>query len=576
MVNWRLADRSVDYLAEDVRVSPVQHFWSLAIEEQFYFLWPLLMLLVAVLGARRWRRGAFILLAGVTVLSFVWAVIQSHSNPAAAFFVSTTRIWELGLGALLALSAAKVVRIPAVLRAAGGWIGLLAIGYSVLFFAGTTVWPGANTLVPTVGAALMIASGIAPTPGSPQRLLSIAPMVWIGGLSYSLYLWHWPMIVGAEAYFGDMRLRYSVAVVLLSLIPAWLCHKYIENPIRFAAPFKPTSRALGFGAALTAMGVGFGFVLSTPIGLGAVTQEASPSESMGARALDSKANVGVVWSAIKSVDRMRPLPTDATNDRPAYYDDQPECQVPDGVAKPELCKFGDPNGQKTIVVVGDSKMGQWQSVLSTIAKRQHWKMVQITKSACTFADVNFQRENKLWTDCRQWGKSSLQEILKMKPDLVIASHGSRHALPAGKVNKSDRTPAALVQGLASYWRAMTEAGIPVVALLDNPTPNTVPVYECVAKHKKDLSRCAFGRSVGDSSSGAPQQRAAAREVPGVEIVDMADTLCPDGARCSAVIGNVLVYRQGSHITRTFADSAESRLSAELFRASSAGFGRKSG
>lgn len=358
-----------------------------------------------------------------------------------------------------------------------------------------------------------------------------------------------------------MRLRYSVAVVLLSLIPAWLCHKYIENPIRFGVPFKPPSRALGLGAALTAMGVGVGFVLSTSIGLGAVTHEA---------------NAGVVWSAIKSVDSMRPLPADATNDRPAFYDDQPECQVPDGVAKPELCKFGDPNGQKTVVIVGDSKMGQWESVLSTIAKRQHWKLVQIVKSACAFADVNFEREGKLWTDCRQWGKSTLQEILRMKPDLVITSHRAGDALPAGKTHSSDRTPAALEQGLASYWRTMTEAGIPVVALLDNPTPTTAPVYECAASHEKDLRKCAFDRSGAISISAAPVQRAAAKEVPGVEIVDMADTICPDGARCSAVIGNVLVYRQGSHITRTFADSAESRLSAELFGASGGRFGRKSG
>jgi peptidoglycan/LPS O-acetylase OafA/YrhL len=570
-VNWRLAGRSVDYLAEDVGASPVQHYWSLSVEEQFYLVWPLLILLVAIIWARRWRRGAFITLSTVTVLSFAWSVAQSHSSPQTAFFVSTTRIWELGIGALLALAATRVGRFPTALRAAAGWIGILAIAYAVLFFDGSTTWPGVNTLVPTVGAALMIASGIAPTPGSPQRLLSLAPMVWIGGLSYSLYLWHWPILIAAQAHFANLQVRYAVLLMLFSVVPAWLCHKYIENPIRFGKAFKPTRRALGLGAALTAVGIGIGFTLSASASIGGVVREATPTEALGARALLDKAYADVVWSDIASVKDMRPLATEAVLDRPPLYDDNPGCQVAGGVSKPKLCEFGDTSADRTIVIVGDSKIVQWETALSDLGKREGWKLVQITKSACAFTDAYVASGDT--AQCRAWGKAALQEILKMKPDLVIASHHKGVArLKLSTTPPS--TEAVMADGMASYWRTLTAAGIPTVTLLDNPGPPNQPVYECVAQHPKDLSQCAFSRTVGYQNSGAPAQRAAAAKVPGVKVIDMSDTICPDGDRCAAVIGNVLVYRQGSHLTRTYIDSAETQLAAKLYEVTGGSFGAR--
>jgi peptidoglycan/LPS O-acetylase OafA/YrhL len=572
VVNWRLAARSVDYLAEDVGASPVQHYWSLSVEEQFYLVWPVLMLIVAVIAAKRWRQGAFVALGVLTVASFAYSVQQTSSSPATAFFVSTTRIWELGIGALLALSATRVAKLPEQLRAIGGWLGIALIAYAVLVFDGSTSWPGANALVPTVGAALMIASGIAPTKGSPQRLLSLPPMVWIGGLSYSIYLWHWPMLVAAQAKYPHLRLRWTVLLMLASIVPAWLCHKYIEDPIRFGAPFKPTGRALALGAGLTALGVGIGYALSASVGLGTVVHEASKSEALGAAAIADPANKGVVWSDIKAVDKMRPLPLQASDDRPPFYSDKGSCQVRNGVSKPQLCKWGDLKSNRTVVIVGDSKIAQWETALADLATREHWKLIQITKSSCPFTDAEIARSNRV--DCRAWGKKALQDILDIKPDLVIAAHRMNTALPAGKTKLADSTQKAMSDGMARYWKTITDAGIPVTALLDNPEPSDVPVYECVAEHSKDLPRCSFDKARGIRGSGAPAQRAAAAAVPGVSIIDMTDTICPDGDRCSAVIGNVLVYRQGSHMTRTFIDSAEPQLAASLFVASHGKFGAR--
>jgi peptidoglycan/LPS O-acetylase OafA/YrhL len=566
VVNWRLAARGVDYQAEDIGDSPVQHYWSLAVEEQFYLVWPILMLLVAVLAARRWKQVSFVVLGLVTAASFAYSVAHTQSSAQTAYFVSTTRIWELGIGALLALSATRVARLPGLLRAVGGWVGIGLIAYGVLVFeASTPAFPGTAALVPTLGAALMIASGLVHTPGSPQRLLSLKPMVWIGGLSYSIYLWHWPMLVAAQAKYPDLRLRWTVLLMILSIVPAWICHKVIENPVRFGTAFKPSGRALGMGAALTAMGLVIGLGLNASASIG-VVDEASSKDSLGARALLDPANADVVWSDVKKVDAMRPLPIDAPEDRPPFYTDQPECQVGFGDPTPHPCLYGDPTADRTVLIVGDSKIGQWQTVLTDIAEDEGWKLVQLTKSGCAFAD--HVRGAEIDRDCQQWQASTRKMILDMKPDLVITSQRHKTAFEPGT---RTLTEGAMVDGIVEDWRALTSAGIPVVALLDNPSPDAV-VYECVAQHPDDLTACAFDKARAIAGSGAAAQRAAARRVDGVSIVDMTDVICPDEERCSAVVGNVLTYRQGSHVTRTYADSMRPQLSAALARATDGAFG----
>ncbi len=570
VVNWRLADRSVDYLAEDIGASPVQHYWSLSVEEQFYVMWPLLMVVVALVAARRWKLGAFGVLGFVTAASFVWSVQQSHRDPGTAFFVSTTRIWELGIGALLALSESRVSRLPGLVRAIGGWVGLAAITCATLFFDGSTTWPGVNALVPTVGAALVIASGVTAAPFAPQRLLGVRPMVWIGGLSYSLYLWHWPVLIAARAIDPDLALGWTVLLMTLSVVPAWLCHRWIENPVRFGRPFKPTVRALAIGAALTVLGVVVGVALHASVAIDAVLTEASPADSPGAAAIDDPANAGVVWSDVVAIDEMRPLPVDAPKDRPAQYDTRRECQVRDGRREPVRCDFGDLAGQHTVVIVGDSKILQWEPALSSIAEAQHWKLVQFAKSACPFTSAR--RDDLEGDNCHAWGEAVLDRILAMKPDLVIASHRALTALPPGQTT-GKKTKAAMRDGLVDYWSRLTRAGIPVVALLDNPAPSG-NVYECVAQHSTNLPACSFPKAKAVASSGARVQRRAAKRVPGVTVVDMTDTVCPDEDRCAAVVGNVLVFRQGSHLTASFIDSAKGRLSAALWRATDGLFGAR--
>jgi hypothetical protein len=393
-------------------------------------------------------------------------------------------------------------------------------------------------------------------------------MVWIGGLSYSIYLWHWPILVAAQAHWPDIRLRWVVLLMVASVVPAYLSNRFIENPIRFGTTFKPSGRAIGMGLALTGLGVGVGLGLSASASAG--VDEATASSSPGAAALLDPANKDVDWAAVRSVDGMRPLATEAVADRPSFYDDGSGCQVRDGDPVPKPCTSGDTSSDRTVVIVGDSKIAQWQPAIAALGRREGFKVVQFTKSACSFTDVDLDRKNN--PDCRAWGRTVLKDVVALDPDLVIASHRQGKALPKGATQRSQETEDAMVGGLVSYWRTLTRAGIPVVALLDNPAPADQPVYECVAQNPKNLDRCSFDRDQGVAASGAPAARTAAGEVPGVSVADLTSTICPDGNRCAAVIGNVLVYRQTTHLTTSFVKSAEAQLSAALFGATKGKFG----
>lgn len=547
--NWRFADQAVDYLAEQ-NASPVQHFWSLAVEEQFYLVWPLLILAAAGFArVVRWRTGPTIWagLALVVAISFLWSVHETSNFPARAFFETTTRMWELGIGAAVALAAGALARLPRPLAVALGWTGLGAIALAGLMVTAETAWPGHAAALPTLGAAAVISAGFRGSDVGAGAILNVKPMQWIGGISYSLYLWHWPLIVMATAQFNEISALQGLAVAVASVVPAWLTLHFVENPLRHSGAVSRSPRlSLSLGANFTLVGVGAGLVLLLAVPVVSVGAE----KARGAAVLRENPRGDPAGAVVDQVDWMTPIPTAALADQPGIE----PCETVQTSSEVLTCEFGDPQGSTTVAVIGDSKMSQWVPALRPIARQSDWQMTTYLKYACSFSIGLQELYTKL---CRRWVTSVLGRIEANPPDFLITSEGE----PKGKDADGEYTTSAMEMSLRAMWSRIAALGTKVIVIANNPHPG-MDVYECVSENPAELSRCAFDRKASLKVSSHPVQYAAAEGLAGVEIVDLFDAICPLRS-CPPVIGNVLIYRAGSHLTTTYVKTLTPRLAEAL-------------
>jgi peptidoglycan/LPS O-acetylase OafA/YrhL len=563
IVNWRFAAEAVDYNAEGAGVSPVLHFWSLAVEEQFYVIWPILLALAAwlMLGRRSAQRVRLVTgaaLALVAIPSFVWSVYYTQVSPEGAFFVTTTRLWELGAGAAVAIGVASWPRFPRAFSVFLGWGGAAAIAFAALVFSKATPWPGAAALVPVLGTAAIIVA----TTGrdlrwaDAGRLFALRPLVWMGSLSYSWYLWHWPVLVLAEARWGELDLSYRLLLVLFSGVLAWLSLKFIENPIRRSGRLaKNPGLTVSFGLNLSFIGVlaGLVLILMVPSSIGAGAAARAPGSGAGALQLGEDGLV-LPYEPAETAEQVMPSPADATQDLPQAQRDG--CVVSDDENEVVVCEYGDPDGSLDVALVGDSKILQWQPVIAQIAERRGWRITTYFKSACAFAEPLYDLDDQQRSNCAEWNRSALAQLKQDSPDVVVTT--GRQVFDG----IDDGDLAAGAEMIAAWWSELQRAGIRVVPLLDNPAPD-FEVYECVAEHMDDISQCSFDRDDAVARSGAKFQVAAAELLSLETAVDIADIVCPVEERCPAVIGGVLLFRQGSHLTNTFIESTADLLEARL-------------
>ncbi|MBA8810007.1 acyltransferase family protein [Promicromonospora sukumoe] len=560
VLNWALAAQAVDYLAAESAASPVQHYWSLSVEEQFYLIWPLLIVGATWLAVRtgRSRRSAiFGVLVVVTVASLIYGIVLTWTDPAAAYFITPTRAWQFGAGALLAFVGTTLANRGG-LSAVVSWAGMAALVVSTFAYGSGTPFPGVAALLPVAGVLLVVVAGESNHPLAPTRLYNLTSVRWLGDNSYSIYLWHWPPIVLVPYIIGgELDWRHKLVILAATLVLAWLTKLYVEDPVRRAPALAGRRPRVTYAVLVGATVV----ALVAPIaGVQVINAQERESEQIAEQAIGTDCFGAAAIQAdgtlcTPDVTEIVPEPAVAEDDLPPVYTD--ECRVqPEGEGVRE-CVLGDPDGDRSIAMVGDSHLAQWTTPMSEIAQANGWRITLFFKGACPFTaavenlDSTFDE-----TTCIAWNAEVTDRILTGGFDAVVTSARAGYTFDDA-AGKKDRGTA--VAGFRDRWAELTAAGLPVAVLADTPRmPDEA--RECVTT-SSDPASCGVDRSVAFE---LPEYfHAAARDQEGVTLVDLGDHFCTE-ERCPAVVGSVFVYRDGSsHVTDTFARTLQPWLEEQL-------------
>ncbi|WP_413601603.1 acyltransferase family protein [Curtobacterium sp. Curtsp57] len=568
--NWQLASDSVDYLASDNQPSPFQHFWSLSVEEQFYIALPILLVLLALaLRRTRWHapvRTARVLLGAVVVVSLVWCVVETRTAPGIAYFSTATRAWEFALGGLASTVtlAAPRTQVARLVRTGGSWLGVALLLTSLVVITPATAFPGIAALLPVAGATLVVLLGAR---SGLDVLGRFAPVAFLGRISYAVYLWHWPAVVLLPIATGHpLGTRSKVAILVASLVIAAVTTLFVEEPLRFSTwvrALRPRRVAL-YGALSTVLVVALG--AST---LGALqvqqVQAAAFQKSLETGDVDcfgAAARIGSAHPCVnpKLADVRVPTPAAAGKDDVNSY----ACWS-NTTADFNVCSLGPKTGYtKHIAAIGDSHNNALLSAYAAIAKQRNWRIDVAGHVGCYLTTAEQQAPSQAYTDsCDGWKRSALTWI-RQHPglDALVVTHATTKSpviVPEGSTNED-----TVVRGLVGAWSAATEAGVPVIAIRDNPVARD-DVLTCLGKMSGPTTDACDSPRADALSSFDGSAEAAATLGDRARTIDLTDSYCT-ATTCPAVIGGVVVHRDPTHLTATFATTLAPYLGADIAKA----------
>ena len=567
--NFVFASRGADYLTSTLPPSPLQHFWSLAVEEQFYVVWPALVVLVcAGVGAGRpaMVRSRVALLSMVTVVaSFVACTAQMNSSQVLAFYRPHTRAFELAAGALLACAPVVGGRMVRIAESFLAWCGLAVIVGCAFLFDSTTRFPGPWAAVPVAATVLLLRGGDT-TNWAPDAVLRFAPFQWLGARSYSAYLWHWPVLVVAAAAVGsELTVVEGLVCLAMALALSELSWRVLEEPVRRRRDIVgPRAFALGAAMLLVVAGAGaavrarppalsVGPAATTPT-LEVTTTSVPAVDSTDPSATTTVATTPTLPAAAATIQpvadalygmnvppNLSPSLSGALGDQPVIYGNG--CHANFSETTPKDCVFGDPTSPVVVGLYGDSHAAQWFPAFEKVAIKNKWRLVTYTKRGCPPIDVAVYSKvlGKVYTECGPWRRNVEKKMVADGVKVVFVAAFDR------LLDAETRIPIwqkPWRDGLRTTFTTLRAAGITPVLVEDTPYPNR-DVPTCLSANRSSVTGCNITVGAGFRPDMVEMREDFARE--GLPLLRTRQWFCTT-TQCPVIVGNLLVYRDDNHMT----------------------------
>ncbi|MCH7231402.1 acyltransferase [Glycomyces sp. L485] len=566
VVNYRFIAESTEYLNADQMPSPFQQYWSLAVEEQFYLVWPLLLIALLLMVKRVPRKLVGVGVAfsiAIFALTLVLSVFITEQSQSTAYYAAHTRAWELAGGAFLALTLPTWKRTPQAAAWALGVVGLGAVIVSALLYDNETAFPGYTALLPVLGTMLVIVAGTSQLSNPVSSLLGTKPFQFVGKISYSLYLWHWPVLILFPLALGvESSLLLNVVLLAGTFAIAQLSYEYIEEPVRRAKLLK-TSNMWGLATGIVCSLLGIGLILTLTIGFPKSGTDEPPVDLEAVEEVDDLSEIETKLRDALESDRVPgnliPPLANISDDKPTIYNNSCHLEF-EQTEWPHDCVFGDTESDTTVILMGDSHAAQWFPALETIASDRGWKLISRTKSSCTPVAVRVDNPSlgREYTECEQARESVFDEIDEIRPTMVVFASSETTELTGFE---SDETNEAWLGGWTDTIGRVGASAGHLVAIADTPWSDSF-VPECVDLNSDSVEACNIDQ---DEGVRLPERRREAIELQegvGVTVIDPLGWFCYDGT-CPVVVDGILVYRDKHHVTTPYMKSLSGLIAEEL-------------
>jgi peptidoglycan/LPS O-acetylase OafA/YrhL len=558
LANFHFARTGTDYFLATAPPSPLLNYWSLAVEEQFYAVYPALFVLALRTRHRRAEASLtlWVGLATVAAASFALSVVQTSTQPTTAYFSPFTRAWELAIGALVALATTSLRHLDARVAAALSWVGLGSVAMSAVAYGTGTPYPGAYVALPVLGTAAIIAGGAAAPAAGAERLLGLSPFQWLGARSYPLYLWHWPLLVIAAERVGksSLGLGSNLLLVGVAIGLSMVSYRFVEQPVRRSRLGRRTTliaagAAVGGTVVLLSLAIA---VSTTPYTGSAASQAATaPSEPV------ILAQVAAAPSVRSLPPGLQPTLTDAAADTVLKFPGFSKgCISYPKESSVPICLMGDAHGAKLMVVYGDSHASMWIPALDPIARKAGWRLVVLSKLYCPASLVvvtnppGWGQPGQPYQVCNAWHRWVLGWLARNRPNLLVITQrdGSFYRRPsADGITTPAFTTSRWQAGLKDLLVHSERSSGRVLVLGDTPLLDQSPPV-CLSIHPDDLPACSTPAVQAVSPYLASEKAAASQS--GAGYINPTPWFC--SATCTAVVDHYIVDWDQDHVTATYA------------------------